>query len=110
MKYFQRRRKEKLYRQWVERAGLPPEAIPHDADKAEAAPTRVGKRKAASDRARGPVQVQPGSSAVTHVEIAGDMMTEIDKRQRRLSLVPIVISALLVILCVFLILLIVGSC
>ncbi len=26
--YLQRRRKERLYQQWVEKAGLPPEAIP----------------------------------------------------------------------------------
>jgi len=110
VKYFQRRRKGKLYRQWVERAGLPPEAVPHDADKAEAVPAPIGKRKAAGDEASGPVQVLPGSSAVTHVEIAGDMMAEIDKGQRHLPLVPVVIGAFLVILCVFLILLIVGSC
>jgi hypothetical protein len=28
LNYFRRRRKEKLYEQWVQRAGLPPEAIP----------------------------------------------------------------------------------
>ena len=30
LKYFQRKRKRKLLRQWVERAGLPPEAIPQE--------------------------------------------------------------------------------
>ncbi len=30
LSYSQRRRKGKLYQEWVERAGLPPEAIPHE--------------------------------------------------------------------------------
>ena len=28
LKYFQRRKKRKLYRQWVQRSSLPPDAIP----------------------------------------------------------------------------------
>lgn len=30
LKYFQRRKKKKLYRQWVERANLSPDAIPRE--------------------------------------------------------------------------------
>jgi hypothetical protein len=30
LNYFPRRRKEKLYEQWVQRADLPPEAIPRE--------------------------------------------------------------------------------
>ena len=30
LKYFQRRKKRKLYRQWVERASLSPDAIPRE--------------------------------------------------------------------------------
>ncbi len=30
LKYPQRRRKKRLYQQWVKRAGLPPEAIPEE--------------------------------------------------------------------------------
>ena len=30
LKYFQRRKKRKLYRQWVERANLSPDAIPQE--------------------------------------------------------------------------------
>ena len=30
LNYFRRRRKEKLYEQWVQRADLPPEAIPRE--------------------------------------------------------------------------------
>jgi len=30
LKYFRRRKKRKLYRQWVERSSLPPEAIPRE--------------------------------------------------------------------------------
>jgi hypothetical protein len=30
LNYFRRRRKEKLYEQWVQRADLPPEAVPQE--------------------------------------------------------------------------------
>ncbi|MBA7481419.1 hypothetical protein ES707_16891 [subsurface metagenome] len=30
LKYFRRRKKGKLYRQWVERASLPPDTIPRE--------------------------------------------------------------------------------
>ena len=30
LKYFQRKRKEKLYQQWVERSSLPSDAIPRE--------------------------------------------------------------------------------
>ncbi len=30
LNYFQRRRKEKLYEQWVQRGDLPPEAVPQE--------------------------------------------------------------------------------
>ena len=112
MKYFQRRRKEKLYRQWVERAGLPPEAITVGADKPESeeVPARVGTRKGVIPKTSGPVQVQPGSSAVTHAEVGGDMMAEIKKRQPRLPRLYMSLGAALVILFVGVILLIVHSC
>jgi hypothetical protein len=32
--YFNRRKKQKLYRQWVEKSGLPPESIPGDIEPA----------------------------------------------------------------------------
>jgi hypothetical protein len=36
--YFRRRKKEKLYEQWVERAGLPPESVPQKRVAEEATP------------------------------------------------------------------------
>ncbi len=32
MKYFERKRRERLYRQWVERAGLPADAVPPEVE------------------------------------------------------------------------------
>jgi len=71
VKYFQRRRKEKLYRQWAERAGLPPEVVPDKADESEDVHAQIHKRKAVGHKASGPVRVLPGSSAVTDVEVTG---------------------------------------
>ena len=110
MKYFQRRRKEKLYRQWAERAGLPPEVVPDKADESEDVHAQIHKRKAVGHKTSGPVRVLPGSSAVTDVEVTGDMMAEINKRQARLPLLYVLVGASLVILCVGVILLIVRSC
>jgi hypothetical protein len=30
--YFDKRKKQKLYRQWVEKSGLPPESVPADSE------------------------------------------------------------------------------
>jgi len=95
LKYFQRRKKEKLYRQWVERAGLPSETIHPEADK----PLRVHPRP---DR--------PDSPVATHSEVGGDMMAKIDKRQRRLPLLYVLLGVCIVILCGGLVLLITQSC
>ena len=43
--YFQRRRKEKLYRQWIEKAELPAEAIPQEEAAEEIRPKKVDKGK-----------------------------------------------------------------
>lgn len=109
MKYFEGRRKGKLYRQWVERAGLPPKAIPSEADKSKGVPAQIDKREAVSPEANSPVTVYPGSAAVTHAEVGGDMMAEIHKRQQRLPMLYMLLVASLVILFVGLILLIVHS-
>ena len=39
LNYLQRRRKGRLYQQWVERAGLPPEAIPREEPAQDVMPT-----------------------------------------------------------------------
>jgi len=110
MRFWKRRREAKLYRQWVERAGLPPETVPREADKSEEVHAQTDNRKAVSPKATGPVRVQPGSSAVTHAEVTGDMMAEIDRRQPRSPMLYILLGASLVALFVVLILLIVSSC
>jgi predicted nucleic acid-binding Zn ribbon protein len=110
LKYFRRRKKEKLYRQWVERAGLPPEAIPSEADKSKDVPARIDKREAVTTEAKSPVRIQPSSATVTHAEVGGDMMAEIHKRQQRLRMLYMMLGASLLILLVGLILLIVHSC
>ena len=47
LNYFQRRRKGKLYEQWVQRAGLPPEAIPREkiAEVAEDVTPKIEKER-----------------------------------------------------------------
>jgi len=110
LKFFDRRTKTKLYRQWVERAGLPPDAITPQPNGAEHAPAQIDEGRAVSPKASGPVQVLPSSSAVTHAEVAGDMMAETDKRRPRLRILYILLGLSMVILCGALVLLTVQSC
>jgi len=107
LKYPQRRRKRKLYKQWVERAGLPPEAVPHETDKFEGTPPEANSYEAVSHKVRRPpkAHIEPDSIA-THPEVTGDMLAEIDKRQLRLRVLYVLLGACLVILAVALILLI----
>lgn len=49
MKYFERKRREKLYRQWVERADLPADVIPTEA---EGSPGRQSRQPADSGARR----------------------------------------------------------
>ena len=44
IKYFQTRKKRKLYHQWVERDGLPPDAVPQEEVAVEIAP-KLDERK-----------------------------------------------------------------
>ncbi len=110
--YFKRRRKAKLYRQWVERAGLPPEAVPTEAGKSEDTTLQVPSSEAASPEVDRPlrVHVEPGRRVAIHPEVSGDMMAEINERQLRLPLLYMLLGASALILCVGLILLIVYSC
>ena len=110
LKFFDRRRKAKLYRQWVERAGLQPDAITPQPDRAEHAPPQIDKGRPVSPKASGPAQVLPSSSAVTHAEVAGDMIAEINRRQPRLRMLYILLGVLIVILCGASVFLIVQSC
>lgn len=110
MKFFDRRRKTKLYRQWVERAGLPPDAITPQPDRVEHAHAQIDEGRAVSPQASGPLQVLPSSPAVTHAEAAGDMMAEIDKRRPRLRMLYILLGLSMVILCGALVLLTFRAC
>ena len=110
MKFFDRRRKTKLYRQWVERADLPPDAITPQPARVEHADAQIDEGRAVCPKASGPVQIMPSSPAVTHAEAAGDMMAEIDKRRPRLRMLYILLGLSIVILCGALVLLTVQSC
>lgn len=112
MKYFERRKKAKLYRQWVERAGLPSEAIRPEVQKSE-----VGHLPIDTPEAVRPVpddlptiHVGVESQVTTHPDVTGDMMAEIGKKQPRLPLLYILLGVFVVVLCGSLALLVVQSC
>ena len=94
----------------MERAGLPPDAITPQPDRAEHTPAQIDKGRAVSPKASGPVQVLPSSPAVTHAEAAGDMMAEIDRRRPRLRMLYILLGLSMVVLCGALVLLTFRSC
>lgn len=112
LKFFDRRRKTKLYRQWVERAGLPPEALRPEADKSKDATPEIDNHKAVILEAYKPqaLHVEPDSGVATHPEVTGNMMAEIRKRQPRLRILYILLGVSMVILCGALVLLVVQSC
>jgi len=102
LKYFRRKRKEKLYRQWVKQAGLPPEAARPEPDKSESARPQVDSAEAIRRRA--------DDRIATHPEVTGDMMAEIGKDRLSLRLLYVLFGVALLILCVGLILLIAHTC
>ena len=111
MKYFQQRRKRKLYRQWVERSGLPPEAVPK-AGEFEEPPLGAHRAEGTSPETPRPQRdyIEPDSSVATHPEVTGDMLAEINKRQLRLPLLYMLMAAFMVMLFIGLVLLIVYAC
>ena len=112
MKYFARRKKAKLYRQWVEQAGLPPDAIPLETQKPEdtqpqgIAPESV--KPVSEDLPT--IYVRAGNGVATHPDVTGDMLAEIKKIQRRIPVLYILLGVSMVIFFTALILLIVWSC
>jgi len=110
LKYFERRRKAKLYRQWVERDGLPPEAV--HPEKLEDVHLQASRSEDISLETNESltVHVEYDNRVATHPEAAGDMLTEIDRRQLRVPRLFILLGATILIVCVGLILLIVYSC
>ena len=107
MRYFQRRRKEKLYRQWVERAGLPPETVPAKAESPEDI-TAQSENLETHEPVR--IQAKPDSRAATHPGVTGDMMAEIDRRQLQLPMLYVLLVVCLVILLTGLILWAINAC
>ena len=112
MKFFQGRRKSKLQRQWEKYDGLPSEAIHTEPDKSEDVPLQFTSSDAASHEAHKPLEiyVKPDKQVATHPDVTGDMMVEIDKTQKRLRILYILLGVSLVTFIVGLILLIVYSC
>ena len=102
MNYFRRRKKEKLYRQWVVHAGLPPGVISPSISEPRDVRPQVHNRDA----------VSPGADnqVATHPDVTGDMIAEVGKDRLRLPLLYLLFGVSLLILCVGLILLIVHSC
>ena len=109
MKYFERRRKAKLYRQWVERAGLPPEASPPETQKSENTHPPIDSPELVRPVPENPPTVYAGatSQVATHPDITGDMLAEINKRQPRLPLLYIILGISIAIVLGALILLVV---
>ena len=112
MKYFERRKKAKLYQQWVERAGLPPDATGSEVEKSEDTHLPIDNPEAAMPIPDNfPVaRAREANQVATHPDITGDMMAEINKRQPRLPLLYILLGVSIVIFLVALVLLIVSYC
>ena len=112
MKYFEKRRKAKLYRQWVERAGLPPEAIHLEAQKSEETNLQIDNSEAVRSVPDDlpTIHIRATSEVATHPDVAGDMMAEINKRQPRWTLLYILLGVTIVIICVIFAILVMLSC
>ncbi len=82
LKYFQRRKKRELYRQWVERANLSPEAMPRE--------------EVAEDR-------------ISHRQRQLISQDTVGKQQSHLTILYILLGVALVLLCAGLVFLIVYS-
>ena len=111
LKFFERRRRTKLYRQWVERAGLPPEALRPEAQPPEAASSQVDSLKPTRPLPNSypTMPIRAANQVATHPDVTGDMLAEINKRERRLSLLYILLILSIVVFLVALALLILTS-
>jgi len=94
LKYFERRRKAKLYRQWVERAGLPPEVSSLETRKPEDTHSPIDNPELVRPVPESPPTIYAGatSQVTTHPDVTGDMLAEINKRQPRLPLLYILLG------------------
>ena len=92
MKYFQRKRKERLYKQWVKEGSLSPEASHPQIESTEGVRPQVSK----------PVTARP--------EVGERRMGEVGGNKSSLRFLYILLGVSLVTLCAGIILLIVQSC
>jgi hypothetical protein len=108
--YPKRWRTQKLYKQWVERAGLQSEAIPAQKDKSENSPLEVINPDNVSARVREtPAGATEPDRHAADRKVAVFMMAEINKEQLRLAILLVLLGASLVIFCLGSILLLVYS-
>jgi len=112
LKYFERRRKAKLYRQWVEQAGLPPDVICSEVEKSEDTQLPIDNPEAAMPTPDNfpIIRVREANQIAIHPDVTGDMMAEINKRQPRLPLLYILLGVSMVIFLVALVLLVALYC
>ena len=111
LKYLRKRSQERLYRQWVERAGLPPESVPTEEEPPESPPppTEYAEPTEQLEYGATPHYGRDGR-VVTHPDVTGDVIQEIRQQQRRLFLLYVLLGAATVIFLVSLILILVYSC
>jgi len=112
LKYFERRRRTKLYRQWVERAGLPPDATQSETGKSEDLQHPVGEPEdtvPANDDFP-IIHIKKDNQIATHPDVAGDMMAEINRRQPHLPKLYILLGVAVIIVLVAFVLLVVSYC
>ena len=112
MKYFERRRKAKLYRQWVERAGLPLDAILLEAQKPGGAHRQIDNPEPARPVPEKPpvLPVRADNQVATHPDVTGNMIAEINRRKTQLPILYILRGIFVVIFLGVLVLLVVWAC
>ena len=113
MKYFEKRRKARLYRQWTEQAGLPPEeAISFETRKPRDTRSQTAGSEAIGLAPENPPAFHVGldNQMATHPDASGGMLVEIKKRQTRLPLLYMLLGISIVIFFVVLVLFIVWAC
>ena len=112
MDYFKRRRRSKLYKQWVKQADLPSDWASPETGQAEDAPPQDHSPEAGDieDDESLRIHIEPDSGVATHPEVSGDMLAEIDRRQPHPFFMYGLMAVAVLVLCVGFILLLFGSC
>jgi len=79
LKYFERRKKAKLYQQWVEQAGLPPDATGSEVEKSENTHLPIDNPEAAMPIPDNfpAIHAREANQVAIHPDVTGDMMAEI---------------------------------